>query len=64
MVEAMAPPWSLGWSIAIFVLVAAVTVVASVRMATLGDVLADRTGWGRPSSARSSSAWPRPCRGS
>ncbi|MEU0240010.1 cation transporter [Nocardiopsis sp. NPDC006198] len=46
MVEAMAPPWSLGWSIAIFVLVAAVTVVASVRMATLGDVLADRTGWG------------------
>ena len=46
MVEAMAPPWPLAWSVGIFVLVAAVTVVASVRMAALGDVLADRTGWG------------------
>ncbi|PDP89550.1 cation transporter [Glycomyces fuscus] len=46
MLEALAPPWPLGWSLAVFVLVAAVTVVASVRMTSLGDVLADRTGWG------------------
>ncbi|MFC9088792.1 MULTISPECIES: sodium:calcium antiporter [Nocardiopsis] len=46
MLEALSPPWPLGWSVAIFVLVAAVTVVASVRMTSLGDVLADRTGWG------------------
>ncbi|WP_150254190.1 sodium:calcium antiporter [Nocardiopsis deserti] len=46
MLEALSPPWPLGWSVAVFVLVAAVTVVASVRMASLGDVLADRTGWG------------------
>ncbi|GAA2449272.1 cation transporter [Streptomyces macrosporus] len=38
--------WSLGWSVGVFVLAAAVTVVCSVRLATLGDVLADRTGWG------------------
>ncbi|GAA2411342.1 cation transporter [Streptomyces glaucosporus] len=38
--------WSLGWSIAVFALAAAVTVVCSARLATLGDVLADRTGWG------------------
>lgn len=38
--------WSLGWSVGIFLTAAAVTVVCSVRLATLGDVLADRTGWG------------------
>ncbi|MCP3012173.1 cation transporter [Nocardiopsis dassonvillei] len=46
MLEALSPPWPLGWSVAVFVLVAVVTVVASVRMTSLGDVLADRTGWG------------------
>jgi cation:H+ antiporter len=46
MLEALSPPWPLGWSLAVFVLVAAVTVVASIRMTSLGDVLADRTGWG------------------
>ncbi|MFD6952841.1 cation transporter [Nocardiopsis sp. TSRI0078] len=46
MLEALSPPWPLGWSAGLFVLVAVVTVVASVRMAALGDVLADRTGWG------------------
>lgn len=46
MLEVLAPPWPLGVSVGVFVLVAAVTVVASVRMVALGDVLADRTGWG------------------
>ncbi|WP_150245183.1 sodium:calcium antiporter [Nocardiopsis quinghaiensis] len=46
MLEALSPPWPLGWSVGLFALVAVVTVVASVRMAALGDVLADRTGWG------------------
>lgn len=44
--ESLIPPWPLGWSVALFVLAAAVTVLGSVRMAGLGDVLADRTGWG------------------
>ncbi|CAL9608019.1 sodium:calcium antiporter [Streptomyces atacamensis] len=39
-------PWPLGWSIALFLIAAAVTVVCSVRLAALGDALADRTGWG------------------
>ncbi|MFD1832130.1 sodium:calcium antiporter [Streptomyces desertarenae] len=38
--------WDLGWSVGIFVVAAAVTVVCSVRLAALGDTLADRTGWG------------------
>ncbi|MFE7815933.1 sodium:calcium antiporter [Streptomyces sp. NPDC057433] len=38
--------WPLGWSIAVFVLATSVTVVCSVRLASVGDVLADRTGWG------------------
>lgn len=46
MLEALIPPWPLGWSVALFVGVAAVTVAASITMASLGDVLADRTGWG------------------
>ncbi len=39
-------PWPLSWSIALFVLAGLVTVLGSVRLATLGDVLADRTGRG------------------
>ncbi|ONK09830.1 putative calcium/sodium:proton antiporter [Streptomyces sp. MP131-18] len=38
--------WPLSWSIAVFLLAGLVTVVGSVRLATLGDVLADRTGRG------------------
>ncbi|MGY0068024.1 sodium:calcium antiporter [Streptomyces sp. QTS137] len=38
--------WPLGWSIAVFALATSVTVVCSVRLASVGDVLADRTGWG------------------
>ncbi|MTE21434.1 cation transporter [Streptomyces sp. TRM43335] len=38
--------WGPGWSVGIFVLAAALTVVCSVRLAALGDTLADRTGWG------------------
>ncbi|GAA2254094.1 cation transporter [Streptomyces ruber] len=38
--------WTLGWSAAVFLLATCVTVVCSVRLATLGDTLADRTGWG------------------
>ncbi|MEE1930201.1 cation transporter [Streptomyces sp. TRM 70351] len=39
-------PWPLGWSLALFAVAGAVMVVASVRLAGLGDVLADRTGQG------------------
>ncbi|PRX47131.1 cation:H+ antiporter [Prauserella shujinwangii] len=39
-------PWPLGWAIAVFVLAGALTVVCSIRLASLGDALADRTGWG------------------
>jgi cation:H+ antiporter len=38
--------WPLGWSVAVFILAAALTVVCSVRLVALGDALADRTGWG------------------
>ncbi|WP_211367635.1 sodium:calcium antiporter [Streptomyces sedi] len=38
--------WPLGWSVALFVLAGLLTVAGSVRLATLGDVLADRTGQG------------------
>lgn len=38
--------WGLGWSVGIFAVAAALTVVCSVRLAALGDTLADRTGWG------------------
>ncbi|WP_212615857.1 sodium:calcium antiporter [Streptomyces zhaozhouensis] len=38
--------WPLGWSVALFLLAGLLTVVGSVRLATLGDVLADRTGQG------------------
>lgn len=39
-------PWPLSWSVAVFALAAGVTVACSVRLAGLGDTLADRTGWG------------------
>ncbi|WP_338894933.1 cation transporter [Streptomyces sp. TG1A-60] len=38
--------WPLSWSIVVFLVATAVTVVCSVRLAGLGDTLADRTGWG------------------
>ncbi|MFC4852822.1 sodium:calcium antiporter [Actinophytocola glycyrrhizae] len=37
---------SLGGSVAVFVLAGVVTVFGAVRLAGLGDALADRTGWG------------------
>ncbi|WP_431782146.1 sodium:calcium antiporter [Streptomyces chumphonensis] len=39
-------PWPLGQSVALFVLAGGLTVVGSVRLAGVGDVLADRTGQG------------------
>jgi cation:H+ antiporter len=39
-------PWPAGWSAAVFVIAAVVTVIGSVRLVALGDALADRTGWG------------------
>ncbi|WP_199435066.1 sodium:calcium antiporter [Qaidamihabitans albus] len=39
-------PWPLGWAVAFFLLAAVFTVVCSIRLAGLGDALADRTGWG------------------
>lgn len=39
-------PWPLPWSIGVFALAGAVTVAGSIHLAGLGDVLADRTGWG------------------
>lgn len=42
----LSEPWTLGWSTGVFLLATVVTVVCSVRLATLGDTLADRTGWG------------------
>lgn len=41
-----APPWPVASSVAVFLLAAAVTVLGSVRLVALGDVLAERTGWG------------------
>ncbi|MFD3791839.1 sodium:calcium antiporter [Streptomyces cyaneofuscatus] len=38
--------WPLSWSIGVFLLATAVTVVCSIRLAGVGDTLADRTGWG------------------
>ncbi|SCG70571.1 sodium:calcium antiporter [Micromonospora halophytica] len=42
----LTPQWPLAWSIAVFVTAGALTVVGSVRLVSLGDTLADRTGWG------------------
>ncbi|MEW2384819.1 cation transporter [Micromonospora sp. NPDC047707] len=39
-------PWPPGLSIAVFGVAGALTVVGSIRLVTLGDTLADRTGWG------------------
>ncbi|NJP31079.1 sodium:calcium antiporter [Micromonospora thermarum] len=39
-------PWPPGLSAAVFGLAGALTVVGSIRLVTLGDTLADRTGWG------------------
>ncbi|MEW1788607.1 cation transporter [Streptomyces albidoflavus] len=38
--------WTLGWSVVVLLLAGAVTVWCSVRLAGVGDTLADRTGWG------------------
>ncbi|OEV08231.1 cation transporter [Streptomyces nanshensis] len=42
----MTDQWSLTWSVVALLSAGALTVLSSVRLATLGDVLADRTGWG------------------
>ncbi|MDR7301879.1 sodium:calcium antiporter [Haloactinomyces albus] len=44
--ELLTSPWPLGWSVAVFLVAAAITVLGSVRMTGIGDTLADRTGWG------------------
>lgn len=46
MLAFLTQPWQLGWAVAVFVFGAALTVVCSVRLAGLGDALADHTGWG------------------
>jgi len=40
-------PWSLAVSVTAFLLAGAVTVAGAIRMAALGDLLAQRTGWGQ-----------------
>ena len=44
--SALLGPWSFGVSVAVFAGAAALTVAGAIRMAGLGDTLADRTGWG------------------
>ncbi|MGK5739328.1 sodium:calcium antiporter [Micromonospora sp. URMC 103] len=46
MPDLTSPPWPLTWSIGVFVVAGAITVAGSIRLAGLGDALADRTGWG------------------
>ncbi|MGR6318274.1 cation transporter [Micromonospora soli] len=46
MPDLTALPWPLAWSVGVFLLAGAVTVAGSIRLAGLGDALADRTGWG------------------
>ncbi|MCC5032123.1 cation transporter [Streptomyces sp. WAC 00631] len=46
MLEQISGQWSVGWSIAAFVIAGAATVVCGIRLTALGDTLADRTGWG------------------
>lgn len=46
MPELLAGEWPLGWSLVVVVLAGALTAVCGVRIAGIGDVLADRTGWG------------------
>lgn len=38
--------WPLGWAVAVFLLAGVISVAGAVRLAGLGDALADRTGWG------------------
>ena len=45
MIDLLLGPWPLTASVVVFA-VAAATVVGAIRMASLGDTLADRTGWG------------------
>ncbi|WP_229402242.1 sodium:calcium antiporter [Micromonospora okii] len=46
MPDLTAQPWPLSWSVVVFLLAGVATVAGSVRLAGLGDALADRTGWG------------------
>ncbi|WP_214366615.1 sodium:calcium antiporter [Pseudonocardia sp. H11422] len=46
MIDVLLGSWPLTVSVAVFATAAVVTVVGSIRMAFLGDTLADRTGWG------------------
>ena len=46
MIEVLLGPWPITLSVGVFVAAAAATVVGAIRMAGLGDTLADRTGWG------------------
>lgn len=46
MTDVLLGDWPLAVAVGVFVVAGAVTVVGAVRMATLGDTLADRTGWG------------------
>ncbi|MFR9806575.1 sodium:calcium antiporter [Pseudonocardia sp. RS010] len=46
MTGALFATWPIGVALGVFAAGAVVTVLGSVRMAGLGDVLADRTGWG------------------
>lgn len=47
MIDVLLGPWPLPVSIIVFVTAGVLTVVGAVRMATLGDTLATRTGWGQ-----------------
>jgi len=46
MTDVLFGEWSLTTSIIVFAVAAVITVAGATRMATLGDTLADRTGWG------------------
>jgi cation:H+ antiporter len=46
MIDLLLGPWPLTVSIAVFIVAAAATVIGGIRMTSLGDTLADRTGWG------------------
>ncbi|OZM77238.1 cation transporter [Pseudonocardia sp. MH-G8] len=46
MMEVLLGPWPITVSVVVFVVGAMATVTGVIRMASLGDTLADRTGWG------------------